>query len=120
MVAPVSVRLPDALLNKVQTLATIEHRSLAEMSRLLIEDALKLREFPDIVFTEGPTGRRATLRAGLDVWEIMEPYVLAGKDWNVLRASYPEVDEATLRIALRYYEAYPEEIEARIARNQRV
>jgi hypothetical protein len=38
----------------------------------------------------------------------------------VLRQSYPEVDEATLRTALRYYEAYPEEIEARIARNQRV
>ncbi len=118
MGAPVSLRLPDAVSEKVRTLATLEHRSLAEMTKLLIEEAIILREFPDIEFTEGPTGRRATMRTGLDVWEIVEPYLLAGKDWQVLRQSYPDLDEAVLRSALRYYEAYPDEIEARIARNQ--
>jgi uncharacterized protein (DUF433 family) len=58
------------------------------------------------------------MRDGLDVWEIIEPYVVAGKDWDALRESYPDTDEADLRSALRYYEAYPEEIEARIALNQ--
>jgi uncharacterized protein (DUF433 family) len=48
----------------------------------------------------------------------VEPYLLAGKDWAILRQSYPEVDEAQLRAAIRYYENYPEEIEARIALNQ--
>ena len=118
MAAPVSLRLPDLVAEKVSCMAALEHRSLAEMTRLLVEEAIKLREFPDIVFTEGPSGRRATIRDGLDVWEIVEPYLLAGKDWGVLGESYPDLDQATLRAAVRYYEAYPGEIEARIALNQ--
>ncbi|MBI4494891.1 MAG: hypothetical protein HY690_19120 [Chloroflexi bacterium] len=103
---------------KVRRIAASEHRSFAEMLRVLTEEAVKMREFPDIVFTNGPTGRRATFRDGLDVWEIIEPYLLAGKDWSALRQSYPEVDEGKLRAAVRYYESYPDEIEARIALNQ--
>lgn len=118
MAAPVSLRLADSVAEKIRHMASVEHRSLAEMTKLLVEEAIKLREFPDIVFTEGPTGRRATLRNGLDVWEILEPYVLARKDPKVLRESYPDYDQAILHSALRYYEAYPEEIEARIALNQ--
>lgn len=119
MPAPVSLRLSDAVAEKIRHMASVEHRSLAEMTKLLVEEAIKLREFPEIVFTEGPTGRRATLRNGLDVWEILEPYVLARKDPKVLRESYPDYDQAILHSALRYYEAYPDEIEARIALNQR-
>ena len=82
------------------------------------EEAVRLRDFPEIVFTEGPTGRRATLQNGPDVWEIIEPYFLANKSWKALRKSYPHLDERQLREAVRYYEAFPEEIEARIALNQ--
>ena len=117
MASPVSVRLPRATEQKVRTLAAIEHRSLAEMVKLLAEEALKAREFPGITFTDGPTGRRATLINGPDVWEVVEPYLLASRDWRALRESYPHLDEALLRIAVRYYEAYPDEIEARIALN---
>ncbi len=119
MAAPISIRLPPATEQKVRTLAAIEHRSLAEMVRLLAEEALKAREFPEITFTDGPTGRRATLINGPDVWEVIEPYFVAGKDWQALRESYPHLDEALLRTAVRYYEAYPDEIEARIALNGR-
>ena len=74
-----------------------------------------MREFPDIVFVDGASGRRARFRDGLDVWEVVEPYLGAGKDWSVLRESYPEADEGKLPAAIRYYESYPEEIEARVA-----
>lgn len=118
MVSPVSLRLPRAVAEKVRSIATLERRSLADTVRVLTEEAIKAREFPDIIFVDGPTGRRATFRDGPDVWEIVEPYVLAGKDWTVLRESYPDLDEAKLRAAVRYYESYPEELEARIALNQ--
>jgi uncharacterized protein (DUF433 family) len=118
MAAPVSLRLTEQFAEKVRNLAAIERRSVAEMTKVLLEEAVKMREFPDIEFMNGPTGRRASMRTGPDVWEIIEPYYLAGKDWDVLRESYPDLDEGTLRSALRYYEAYPEEIEARIALNQ--
>lgn len=117
MGAAVSIRLPDMTAAKVSALAAREHRSVAEMVRLLAEEALALREFPEILFVDGPTGRRARLIRGPDVWEVIEPYLLAGKDWPLLRESYPDLDEPLLRAAVRYYEAYPEEIEARIAAN---
>jgi hypothetical protein len=104
--------------DKVRLIATLEHRSLADTVRGLAEEAIKMREFPEIVFVDGPTGRRARLIGGPDVWEVLEPYLLAGKDWAALRASYPDLDEALLRSAVRYYESYPEEIEARVALNQ--
>jgi hypothetical protein len=116
--APVSVRLPKATAEKVRMLADLEHRSVAETVRLLTEEALALRAFPDLTFTDGPTGRRATFISGPDVWEVVEPYLLAGKDWTALQESYPHLDEAILRTAIRYYEAYPAEIEARITLNQ--
>lgn len=118
MASPVSLRLPKKMAEKVRRIAASEHRSTAEMVRVLTEEAIKMREFPDIAFTEGPTGRRAAFRDGLDVWEIIEPYLLGGKDWLFLRQSYPDEEEGKLRAAVRYYESYPEEIEARIAINQ--
>jgi hypothetical protein len=118
MTASLSIRLPDETASKLRTMAALERRSLAEMLRLLAEEAIRLREFPDLIFTDGPTGRRATFIHGPDVWEILEPYVLAGCTWEALRESYPELDEAMLRTAVRYYEAYPGEIDARIALNQ--
>jgi hypothetical protein len=118
MTSSLSIRLPGTMTEKLRVMAALEHRSLAEMLRLLAEEAIKLREFPDVVFTDGPTGRRATFIHGPDVWEVLEPYVLANRDWQALKESYPELDEALLRTAVRYYELYPEEIDARISLNQ--
>lgn len=118
MGAPISVRLGRATEERVRQIAALEHRSFADTIRLLTEEAIKGRDFPDVMFTDGPTGRRATLRRGPDVWEIVEPYLLADRDWALLRESFPQLDEAILRTALRYFERFPEEIEARIALNQ--
>ena len=116
-IPPLSLRLPRELAEKVRTIAALEHRSIAETVKMLTEEAIKMREFPEITFIEGPTGRRAAFRRGPDVWEVLEPYVVAGQDWNVLRQSYPDTEESILRTAVRYYEKYPEEIDARIALN---
>jgi hypothetical protein len=118
MVASVSVKLPKAIEEKIRRIAASEGRSLEETIGLLTEEALKTREFPQIFFMEGPAGRRARLFTGPDVWEVIEPYVVAGKSWDVLRASYHWLDEELLRTAVRYYEAYPDEIDARLALNR--
>lgn len=117
MAAPVSVQLPETVEAKVRQIATEEHRSLAETIELLAVEALKAREFPGVYFMAGPTGRRARLHGGPDVWEVIEPYLHNGKDWQILRECYPHVAEQVLQTALRYYEAYPAEIGARIAQN---
>jgi hypothetical protein len=112
-----SLRLPESMAAKVRTIAAMEQRSLADTVRILADEAIRQREFPEIYFMDGATGRRARLFRGPDVWEVLQPYLLAGKDWEALRESYPEVEEDVLRAALRYYEAYPDEIDARVAFN---
>lgn len=119
MASEVRVQLPAATEAKVRTIAVSERRSLAETLILLAEEAIKVREFPQVYFMDGPSGRRARLVGGPDVWEVIEPYLFADKDWQALRDSYPHLDEAVLHTAVRYYEAYPEEIEAKIERNNR-
>ncbi|MGH2448561.1 MAG: hypothetical protein ACRDFS_08160 [Chloroflexota bacterium] len=114
----ISLRLPEATTKKVRMIAHLEQRSFAETLKILTEEAVKMREFPDIVTVSGPTGRRAKFVGGPDVWEILEPFILAGNDRNALRQSYPEAEEAMLQSAIRYYELYPDEIEARIALNR--
>ncbi len=63
---------------------------MSDTMRVLTEEAIKMRKFPDITFTHGPTGRRATFIHGLDVWEILgvSAYPVLGKD---MLHSYPSV-----------------------------
>jgi uncharacterized protein (DUF433 family) len=114
-----NVQLSPEIAEKVRAIAAQEHHTIEETVRMLTEEAVNAREFPEITFVEGATGRRARLRRGPDVREVLEPYVLAGKNWEALKETYPFLDETLLREAVRYYEAYPREIDARIALNQR-
>jgi uncharacterized protein (DUF433 family) len=75
--------------------------------------------FPGVVFTEGPTGLRATVAGtGLDVWEIIATWREVGENFERLQAAYHWLSEGQLRVALGYYEHNAEEIEARLAREQ--
>jgi hypothetical protein len=112
-----SVRLPRETAEKVRRLASSENRSVAETMRILTDEALKQREFPGVYFLDGPTGRRARLCGGPDVWEVIRPYVHSGRDVAVLRQTYSWLDESVIQTALRYYEMYPDEIDERIRRN---
>jgi hypothetical protein len=97
--------------------------SLSSAANRLVDEALRMSEHPGIMFRPGPTGRRAGLAAGPDVWEIVRA-VRSG------RASEPELPENDLlamaaentglptrliRVAVRYWASYPDEIDAEIA-----
>jgi uncharacterized protein (DUF433 family) len=115
-----SVPLSEAMAAKLRALPPEEQRGVTESLQEFAEEAIKMREHPDIYFMDGPAGRRARVRDGLDAWEIIQPYYLEGKDQEVLQKTYDWLPGSVLRAALRYYEAYPGEIEAWIIRNNRV
>lgn len=77
-------------------------------------------EHPGIAFRGGPTGRRAALVGGPDVWEVMQT-VKSGKARGdaavAATADLLDLEESQVRIAVRYYAAYPDEIDERIKRN---
>ena len=96
--------------------------SLSSAANRLVDEALRMSEHPGIVFRPGPTGRRAALAAGPDVWEIVravksartaEPE-LADDGLLGLVADNTGVPLRLVRAAVRYWASYPDEIDAEI------
>ena len=74
----------------------------------LLEEAVRMRRAPGVVFAEGPAGRRAVVAGtGLDVWEVIAAWRAAGERLEKLKATYPWLAEAQIRSALGYLRALP-------------
>lgn len=81
----------------------------------LLDEAVRMRRAPGIVFVDGPIGRRAAIAGtGLDVWEVVGTWLEVGKDYARLRKTYDWLTEQQLKAALAYYEQYPQEIDERL------
>ena len=117
----VSVRLDDGLAERLRLRARAAGESLSDRLRRYAEEGARCDEHSLITFRDGPTGRRAGVIGGPDVWEIAlwiedlaaesEPAVALVHDTLLTR---PQVDAA-----LRYGAAYPEEIRTRIELHRR-
>ena len=112
----VSVRLDDRLAERLRLRARAAGESLSERLRRYAEEGARRDEHPMITFRDGPTGRRAGLIGGPDVWEVAmwlddlgmveDPAGELAGDGIVTR---PQIDAA-----LAYRSAYPDEVQARI------
>lgn len=117
----VSVRLDEALAERLRLRARAAGETLSDRLRRYAEEGARRDEHPMITFRDGPTGRRAGLIGGPDVWEVAM--------WLDDLATEPDpvgalAEESTLRrpqidAALRYRAAYPAEIEARVELHHR-
>ena len=96
--------------------------SLSSAANRLVDEALRIGEHPGIVFRPGPTGRRAALAGGPDVWEVIRAVKsaraceadLAEDDLLALVAGNTGVPLRLIRTAVRYWASYPGEIDAEI------
>lgn len=112
----VSVRLDERLAERLRLRSRAAGESLSDRLRRYAEEGARRDEHPMITFRDGPTGRRAGLVGGPDVWEVAmwigdlgdgtDPAAELAADGIVAR---PQIDAA-----LAYRSAYPEEIQARI------
>jgi hypothetical protein len=111
----VSVRLDDGLAERLRLRARAAGESLSDRLRRYAEEGARRDEHPMITFRDGPTGRRAGLIGGPDVWEVAMWLGELGsaKDPADLGfqgvVSRPQIDAV-----LAYRAAYPDEIQARI------
>ena len=111
------IRIADELAREISREAEARGVSWSAMITVLLTEALKMRRVPGIVMVDGPTGRRAVVAgSGLDVWEIIATWQACGQDERLLVQNYPWLTQPQLRAALAYYALYPDEIEARLAR----
>lgn len=113
------IRVPEDLARDIAREAEARGVSWSAMTTALLTEALKMRRVPGIVMVDGPTGRRAIVAgSGLDVWEIIATWRACGEDAQQLAQHYPWLTQPQLRAALAYYQLYPDDIEARLAREQ--
>ncbi len=116
---PFSLRLSPEILKEIRALAKQLARPSSYIVSTLIEEGLRQRRCPGIVFTDGPAGRRATVAgSGIDVWEVIRLYQACEEDVEALARALPQLSRRQLDAALHYYRCYPQEIEERLAREQ--
>jgi uncharacterized protein (DUF433 family) len=114
-----SLRIPPETLREIEGVAEEAGLDFSTAANQLLEEAVRMRRCPGIIFTSGPSGRRATLSGtGLDVWEVIATYKSLGKSLKRLGKTYHWLTETQLRSALAYYALYPQEIEAQLKRNE--
>lgn len=115
---PFSLRLSPELEAMITDEAKRTRRSKGAVVEALAEEALKTRLFPGIAFRGTDWERRAwVIGTALDVWEI----VTASRDFASVAAMARKTDlnERQIRLALAYYERFPNEIDDIIARSLR-
>lgn len=116
---PFSARLDRELAGRLKRLSAAEGLTASQLAERFIEEGVRATELPGIVFRGGPTGRRAGLHSGPDVWEIVrdvEGAKAAGSDDPidvVVRST--DLGEEQVRLALAYHARYPEDVDRRIA-----
>ena len=121
MTRPTSFRLPDDLLARVDAEAIATGTSVTSLVTSLLDEGLKSRRFAGVVYRNGPAGRRAGLARGPDVWEVIRAVRSApGRGERrlhvVAESSGVALDE--VRLAVEFYAAFPDEIDARIAADE--
>jgi hypothetical protein len=121
--SPRSIRFEEAVLDKLAKFVQ-EHPGLSASAavNLLVSEALRMEEHPGVLFRTGPSGRRAVIVGGPDVWEVIRA-VKATRDADPesapeeivqMVAEYSGLPEQQVRIAIGYWSAYPEEIDTQI------
>lgn len=90
----------------------------APLSTRFNDEGLRIAEHPGIVFKDGPTGRRAALAMGPDVWEGVT-YIKESEERGALAIEADAealcLPAARVRAALDYYSTYRDEIEEEVA-----
>jgi hypothetical protein len=116
MAAPLSIRFDPALLARLRRRArTMPGGSVSGLAQRLVDEGLRMAEHPGIVFKDGPSGRRAALAYGPDVWEIitfLREIDERGTDAVAAATEALNLPAARIRAAIHYYAAYPDEIDA--------
>jgi hypothetical protein len=122
MSRPLSIRFDQALLERLRRRAAAQDTTPSGLAQRLVDEGLRAQEHPGVVFRDGPSGRRAALVAGPDVWEVVAALrrsTARGEAAVTATAGEMSLSIAQVKTALDYYGSYPDEIDEQIAENER-
>jgi uncharacterized protein (DUF433 family) len=115
-----SFRLPESLSQRLLRRAAEHGESANSLGARYIEEGLRMDEHPLIRFRDGAAGRRAALAGTrLDVWQVIETLRNSGASVEHT-AEYLSLPGAWVRACVRYYAAYPDEVDVLAERERAV
>jgi hypothetical protein len=118
---PFSMRLGEQTMTRLEAHGRRRGETKTRTGERLIEEGLRMAEHPGIVFRDGPSGRRAALPNGPDVWEVIATVQSSGKKGEralAAAAEWASVSIGQVRSAVAYYAEYRDEIDERIRLNR--
>ena len=116
-----SARLDADVVDRLERRGARSGLNKSRLAERYIDEGMRMEDHPGIVFRSGPTGRRAGLAAGPDVWEVISALRatgLHGEEAIEATAEWAGLTVRQVRDAVGYYSEYPSEIEERIRRNE--
>lgn len=122
MPRPTSFRLSEELLERIEAESRAEGASTTQLVSTMLDEGLKTRRFPGVVYRNGLLGRRAALVGGPDVWEVVRDLAAApGRGMervdNVVAES--GLTTASVLLAADFYASFPDEVDALIEADER-
>jgi hypothetical protein len=113
-----SARFSADVVDKLEAHSSRLGESKARVAERLIDEGLRVEEFPGIIFRSGPAGRRAGIAGGPDVWEVVRDLKQAAaegaKDPIKAVTIVTGLDRNKVELAAAYFAAYPQDIDERI------
>jgi hypothetical protein len=115
---PMSIRLPEKTVDRLADRADRSRMPSRTLAQRYVEEGLRMDEHPLVCFADGPSGRRARLVGGPDVWEVI---AVARDNHGDLAetAAYLELPLGLVQAAATYYGVHSQEVDDRIERNRR-
>jgi hypothetical protein len=107
--------LSRSLLSKLERQARQRGEPKTRVGERLLEEGLRMAE------RDGPGGRRAALAVGPDVWEVVETLQQVegtGEEAIANAAAWGSLTPGQVRLALRYYGDFREEVDTWIRENR--
>jgi uncharacterized protein (DUF433 family) len=117
---PKTIRMPDEVRLPIEEEAHLARRDFSSVVNEMLQEGIKMRRIPGVLFADSPSGGRVARIAGtgLEVFEVVQAYRSVENSWARLKEAFHWLSDTQLRAALAYAEAYPDEIEERIRRDE--
>lgn len=115
-----SARWNADVVSRLRRRSELAGTNKSRLAERYVDEGTRMDEHPGIVFRSGPTGRRAALAGGPDLWEVLSTLKSGkarGEEAIAATADLLSLTDSQVRIAVRYYGAFSEEVDDRIARN---
>jgi hypothetical protein len=118
---PMSTRVDRWLRDDIRAFGRRQREGPSEALRRIAREWWAMDRFPDIEFRDGVTGRRAGLRDGPDVWEVIMVWREYDPDREGLARHFGgRIPPEALGQALEYHRVFRDEIEALLDENRRL